>query len=331
VTPRALQRNRQDPTVGQWGLQVQTALPAGFILDTGYIGNHGYHQFTRTYVNVINPLTGLRPVAGYGQIDIKQADSNTNFHAWQTSVQRQFRGGWLFAANYMWSHSINDASVGGGEAGYPENVACRACERASSDQDVRHTFTADTVYELPFGKRRRYLNQGGFTNAVLGGWQFSGIETFRTGLPVNVVLTRSASSVPDGNSDEHDASPVQRPNLVPGVSLIPSGGQTIGNWINPAAFATPANGAWGDAGRNLIRGPRFWQADIGLNKKFPLTERFSMDFRAEAFNVLNRAQFGNPSGTLSSPSFGQITTTVNSGATGGGTPREFQFSLRLSY
>ncbi len=332
VTPRALQRNRQDPTVAQWGMQLQTALPAGFILDTGYIGSHAYHQFTRTYVNVIDPLTGQRPIAGYGQIDIKQADSNASFNGWQTSLQRRFRSGWLFSANYMWSHSINDASVGGGEAGYSQNVACRSCERASSDQDVRHSFTSNLVYEIPFGRGRRYLNRGGVVNALLGGWQFSGIGKFRSGLPVNVALTRTAASVPDGNSDEHDSAPVQRPDLVPGVSLIPPGGQTINNWINPAAFATPANGTWGNAGRNLIRGPQFWQADIGLNKQFILNDRFSVAFRAEAFNVANRAQFGNPTGNLSSPSFRQITTTVNgSSATGGGTPRQFQFGLRLNF
>jgi hypothetical protein len=172
TTPRAQQRSGQDPTVGQWGLQVQTELPAGFILDTGYMGSHGYHQFTRTYVNVINPLTGQRPLPDFGQIDSKDANNNSTFHAWQTSLQRQFRSGWVFAANYMWSHSVNDGSVGGGEADYPQNVACRTCEKASSDQDIRHAFTMSSVYDLPFGR-----------GALLGGWQFSVIGTARSGRP----------------------------------------------------------------------------------------------------------------------------------------------------
>jgi hypothetical protein len=331
VTPRALQRDRQDPTVAQWGLQVQNSLPGGFVLDTGYVGSHAYHQFTRTYVNVINPLTGQRPIAGFGQIDIKQADSNSTFNAWQTSLQRQFRSGWLFAANYMWSHAVNDASVGGGEAGYPQNVACRSCERASSDQDVRHAFALDTVYQLPFGPGRPYLKSGGFTSALLGGWQLSAIATARSGLPVNVVLDRAATAVPDGNSDAHDNAPVQRPDLARGESLIPAGGSTVQQWINAAAFAVPGNGAWGSAGRNLVRGPSLWQADVGINKNFRISERFSLDFRAQAFNLFNRAQFGNPNSLFSSASFGRITTTVNNGATGSGTPRQLQFALRLNY
>ncbi|MCU1260984.1 MAG: hypothetical protein JWO80_3869 [Bryobacterales bacterium] len=324
-TPRAQQRRRQNPTVDQWGLQIQTSLFAGFILDTGYISSHGYHQFTRTFVNVIDPITGQRQFPGFGIIDSKDANDNSTFHGWQSSLQRQFRSGWLFTANYMWSHSINDGSVGGGEADYPQNVACRTCERASSDQDVRHSFSMNNVWELPFGKSRRYLNQGRVADLLAGGWSLSAIGIARSGLPVNVTLARPGASVPDGNN----FSP-QRPDLVAGVSVVPPS-QTVGNWINAAAFSSPANGTIGNAGRNLVRGPSLWQADLGLTKRFRITERFSMDFRAEAFNVFNRAQFGNPNGNISSGSFGRITTTVNDGATGSGTPRQFQFALRVNY
>ena len=141
------------------------------------------------------------------------------------------------------------AGVGGGEADYPENVACRACEYANSDQDVRHSFTANAVYELPFGQGRKYLNSPGLARVLLGGWQWSSIFTARTGIPVNTTVDRSASAVPDGNS----SSP-QRPNLISGVSLIPAAGQVVNNWINAAAFAVPANGTFGNAGRNLVRG-----------------------------------------------------------------------------
>lgn len=324
-TPRAQQRRRQNPTVDQWGLQVQTELPYSLILDTGYIGSHGYHQFTRTFVNVIDPVTGRRPLPGFGIIDSKDANNNSNFHGWQTSVQRQFRAGWLLQANYMWSHSINDGSVGGGEADYPQSVACRSCERASSDQDVRHSFTMSAVWDLPFGRGRAFGNRGGLPDLIAGGWSLSAIGIARSGLPITVTVARSGSSVPDGNNFS-----AQRPDLVGGVSVVPLR-QTTSNWINPAAFTTPAGGTFGNSGRNLVRGPSLWQADVGLTKRFPLRERFSVEFRAEAFNLFNRAQFGDPSGNLSSPNFGRITTTVNDGATGSGTPRQFQFALRLNY
>jgi hypothetical protein len=325
TTPRAQQRSRQDPTVQQWGFQIESELGKGFVLDTGYIGSHGYHQFTRTYINVINPQTGLRPFNGFGIIDSKDANNNSSFNGWQTSFQRHFSAGWLLQANYLWSHSINDGSVGGGESDYPQNVACRSCERASSDQDVRHSFTMSTVWELPFGKGRRLFHNGGIAELLAGGWQLSVIATARSGLPVTITTARSVTSVPDGNN----VSP-QRPNVVPGVSVIPAN-QTINNWINLAAFALPANGAFGNGGRNLVRGPGLWQADIGLNKTFPIIERLALSFRAEAFNVFNRAQFGSPSGDLSSSNFGRITTTVNDGATGSGTPRQLQLALRLDF
>jgi Carboxypeptidase regulatory-like domain len=331
AAPRNLQRQMANPTVLQWGLQIQAQLPAGFVLDTGYVGNHGFHQFTRTDVNLINPITGQRPLPNFGQIDAKMYNSNETFNAWQASLRRQLSSGWLLAANYMWSHALNDGSGGGGDADYPQNAACRSCEKASSDQDIRHALTMDTVYRLPFGRGQSYLNTGRFTNALLGGWQLSAIATARSGDPVNIVLSRPAAAVPDGNSNPQAGTTVQRPNLVPGVSLTPAGGSTIQNWINPLAFSAPASGTFGNLGRNVFRGPSHWQADIALVKSFRIRERFSLDFRAEAFNLFNHPQFGDPNSNLSSPSFGSITTTVNSGATGNGTPRRCEFSIRVNY
>ncbi len=330
VTPRALIRNRKDPTVLQWGFQVQAALPADFVLDTGYIGYHAYNQFARTYTNLINPLTGTRPLPGFGPIDLKGTTDNSHFEAWQTSLQRRFRAGASFSLNYMWSHGINDGSTGGGEADYPQNNNCRSCEVASADFDVRHTLSANFVYELPFGQGRRYLHRSGVSNLFLGGWQASGIVSARSGNPVNIVIERASSALPDGLSVQNGGY-FTRPDYVGGVSIVPAN-QTINSWINPLAFAVPANGAYGNAGRNLARGPDFWQVDVALWKSFPLTERFVLDFRTEAFNVSNRPQFGDPNGDFSSPSFGQITTTVNNGSpTGSGTPREFEFSMRLHF
>lgn len=259
------------------------------LLDVGYLGNKGTHMFTRTEANAINPATSTRPLAGFGLTDYKRMDGNRDFDGLSVTLKRKFSSGWLLGANYLWSHSIHDAGTGGGEADYPENIACLECERASSDQDVGHSFTSSAIYQLPFGPGRKYLNGNGIAAKVFGGWELSGIGAARTGVPVNVTISRSASSLPDGNT----TSP-QRPNLVPGVSLIPPGGQTTSEWINPAAFSIPANGTWGNAGRNLR--PR-------------------------------RLPNGNFS---ASGSFGTITQPLNTGATGTGTPRQFQLMLRLS-
>jgi hypothetical protein len=325
--PRALFRNRKNEQIGQWGFSIQQELPAKMLLDIGYLGNKGTHMFTRTYANAIDPATGSRPLAGFGLTDYKRMDGNSEFDGLSVTLKRQFSSGWLLGANYLWSHSIDDAGVGGGEADYPQNIACLECERASSDQDVRHSFTSSAIYQLPFGPGRRYLAGNGFAGKVFGGWELSGIGMARTGVPVNVTISRGASSLPDGNS----SSP-QRPNLVPGISLIPPGGQTTGEWINPAAFSIPANGTWGNAGRNLVRAPGIWQIDTALTKRAKITERINLEFRAEAFNLLNHSQFGLPNGNFSAlGSFGTITQPLNTGATGTGTPRQFQLMLRLAF
>ena len=334
VTPRALNRNLNIPTVIQWGLQIQQALPSGFILDTGYIGYHGYHQFTRWYVNGCLPgtvTTGcVRPFPAFGPIDIKQTDSNNHFNGWQSSIRRHFKSGLSFSANYLWSHALNDDSTGGGETDYPQINTCRTCDIASSDADIRHTFSMNSVYRLPFGKGRTFLSQSRVGDAILGGWELSGTGSARTGLPVNVTITRAATAVPDGLSLEKGTS-FQRPNCVSGVSLVPTN-QTINNWINPAAFSIPADLTYGNCGRNIIRGPNFWQADAALTRDFRIAERFVLNMRAEGFNIFNRAQYGLPSGNLSSGTFGHITSTVNgSSPTGSGTPREFQFAMRLRF
>jgi hypothetical protein len=225
-----------------------------------------------------NPLTGARPLPAFSLVDYKRMDGVSNFNGLSVTAKKQFSSGWLFGANYLWSHSIDDAGTGGGEADYPENIACRSCERATSDQDIRHSFTSSAIYQLPFGPGLRYLKGGGVVGWLADGWELSGIGTARTGLPLTVTISRSASSLPDGNS----TSP-QRPNLVPGISVIPPGGQTPQNWINPAAFFIPANGTWGNAGRNLVRAPSISELDAALTKRNQITERLGLEFRAAVF------------------------------------------------
>jgi hypothetical protein len=228
----------------------------------------------------------------------------------------------------MYSHAINDASLGSGvEDVFPQNVSCRACDKASSDQDARQSLGAWAVYDLPFGAGKRHFSQPGALRTLLGGWQFNTIVTGRTGLPVNITVTRPSSTLPDGNSGN------QRPDYIAGVPLAPPAGRTPALWINPAAFAVPANGKWGNLGRNAFRGPDLWQADTAVSRRVAIGERISVEIRGECFNVFNRAQFGNPAANISSPaSFGRITTLTNTtGPTGSGTPRQFQLAARILF
>ncbi len=310
-SPKDQVRNRKDTYVQQWVASVQQALPLRFLGTVSLIGNKGTNIMNRAYVNTLNPATGMRPYTQFGQIELRAKDGNSLFNALQLQGQRWLRRGWAMTANYMWSHAINDGSLGSGvEDVFPENVACRRCERASSDQDARHSLSVSTVYELPFGK-------GG----LFGGWELSGVAGGRTGLPVNITVDRTAAVMPDGNAAN------QRPNLLPGVPLA-----SAGQWLNLSAFAVPASKTWGNLGRNAFRGPALWQADVSLSRRIALREHVALELRAECFNLLNRAQYGNPLADISAPaSFGRITSLVNTGPTGSGTPRQFEMVARLVF
>jgi hypothetical protein len=251
----------------------------------------------------------------------------------------------FFAGNYMWSHALNDGSVGAGDASAAENVTCFHCDYASSAYDARQSGTFSAVYDIPLGLGKRYLSSGHLTNLAVGGWSVNTVLMARAGLPVNVLLGRSVTDMPDGNTVD------QRPNRNPGIPLYNNRG--ISSWINPQAFSLPAVGTWGNSPANIANGPALWQDDSAVEKTFQVSERNSVIFRTEAFNIFNRAQYGQPSATLgetSTPcaanavgctptetltvpsSFGKITSTVNSaGLVGTGTPRVLEFSLRITY
>ena len=184
---------------------------------------------------------------------------------------------------------------------------------------------ANAIYDLPFGPGQPFLSQPGIASAIFGHWSVSDIFTARTGLPLNITIDRSSSSLATGYTTN------QRPDRIPGVSLSPPTGKSIENWINPAAFASVTGSTYGNAPRNPARGPNLWQTDLGIAKLIPISERAHLLFRSEFFNLFNRAQYGQPQANWSSASFGRIVSTVNTTPVGTGTPREIQFALRLEF
>jgi hypothetical protein len=319
-----LQRDRRDLYSAQWGLSIQQELPASFLAQIGYVGSSASMVTTRKYINNIDPVTRVRPLPTFGRIDEKNNDGNSNFNALQLSLHRRVARGLTIGSEYMWSHSINDNSTGGGEGSQPQNNFCRACDRGNSNTDVRHTITSNWVYQLPFGPGQRMLNTG-LASKVLGGWETSGIWTARTGRMLTITVARSSSAVPDGNTSG------QRPDLVPGVSLYPAGGRTFGQWLNPAAFAVPANGTWGNAGRAIAVGPGLTQVDFALQKRTAITEGKALVYRFEAFNLFNHTLAGNPGTNFSAPaSFGVINSGLNR-TIGTGTSRQIQMALRFLF
>jgi hypothetical protein len=331
-TPKAIDRHRKDLYYENWNFLVQQQLPKDWLFQAGYTGGEGHHLFDRYTINLINPVTGKRPLAGFGSFGLKANDGNNNFNALQLSLHRRFVRGLLFQANYMWSHGITDSSLGAGESVTIQNMACRACDRSSSNIDVRHNFVSNAIYELPFGQGKQFFTSG-LPSQILGGWELAGIATARTGLPVNITMTRKAAALPDGNTSS------QRPDLVPGVSIY-AANQTINNWFNPAAFALPASGVHGNLGRYIATGPDAVEFDTSLQKRFKVTERLALNFRAAAYNLFNHPIYRSPSGSIGSllgnpqavsGSFGRINGIINTGAVGSGAPRRIEFTFRAEF
>ena len=324
VAARAVDEHRVDMFANHYSVSVQQALPWRLVTQIGYVGNQGYHMLDRNNINLIDPATGRRPLPQFGRVDIKGSDSRTSFNGLQLSLHRQMSGGFLFGGQYMWSHAFDEGSLGGGESQEPQNAACRSCEWASTNQDIRHTLTVNFVYELPFGTERGGFSEASFLEHIFGGWQLSGLMQARTGRPLTIAVNRNGSDLPDGNNRN------QRPSVVPGVDPYPAT-QTPDQWLNIAAFAVPAPGTWGNIARNTLRGPGLIQIDLAMQKRFAISGSRNFEFRWEMFNAFNRMNLGNPATNISSPAqFGRITGPLNSGY-GTGTARQMQMMLRMNF
>jgi hypothetical protein len=372
---RALIRHHPDLYVETWGLSVQRALPQNFLFTISYLGSHGVHIFTRNYQNLcdpaqLHPAVGqpigpcVRPLPDFGSIDFKTNAGDSSYHGLLFALDRQISHGWSFNAKYTFSHSINVGTVGGGEANAPQNAACLACEKGPSIYDVRHNIILASVYQLPFGKGQAHFSEG-VGAMLLGNWTTSLLWNWHTGHPLTVTMDVSGNPnfLPDGNDG---TAGNQRPDLVPGVSVVPTG-QNANNWINAAAFTAPPydpqTGAllrFGNSGNGLIRSPNVWQVDFSVEKGIRFKERYTFQLGAQIFNIFNHTQLAdpntsftyscNPDPSQASPpytcsikpgsNFGIITSFVNKNVnsdkffpdnTGSGLPRQVQFYFRFEF
>ena len=308
AAPDETDRYRRSEMSQQWTAQIQERLPFRFTAQASYVGMESDHLFASAADNVINPQTGMRTLPSFNEVEYKGDWGVARYNALMVGVQRVTKSGLYLALNYAYAHANNDSD------GDPENVACRSCSRGPSAYDVRDNLYIQSSYALPLGH-----------NILLRDWALSGVASIRTGLPLNVTVSRSATVMLDGNNTN------QRPNLVPGVSLIPPGGQTIAEWINPAAFAIPANKTWGNAPRDEVRGPGLFQIDAAIQRTIRITEGRDLKIRMEVFNAFNHPELGSPNVNFSSPSFGQITSVVNTSPVGSGTARTVQFAARYTF
>jgi hypothetical protein len=295
---------------------------------------------------VLDPTTRVRLVPNYGQIDFKTGGcvddidlgiypisgcGRASYDALQLSATRRFQGGFTGGMQYQFSRN-RGTTQGSNEAATAQNTFDFESDYGVNPQDIPHTFNGSLTYQIP--------GQGLFT----GGWRVGAIVNARSGVPINVTINRpdnltingaTVTNIPGGNSRG-----TQRPDLVPGVDpYLNSGGV---RWLNPAAFATPQPGTFGNLPRNYLRGPAFSQLDLMFSKDFRFLSNQAVQFRVELFNITNRLNYESPVASLPNGAPGAPFTDAQAGTfgymlgplnrtVGLGTARQTQISLRYSF
>jgi hypothetical protein len=325
----AIQRDLRTAYMQHWNFNVQHELRRNSVLEVSYVGSKGTKLLTARDINQPRPSVlppGLpfvpRPNPRFDDINLLESRANSNYHSFQARFQQRFSRGLAALLSYTWSKSIDDASnffTSAGDPNFPQDSNNGRAERGRSNFDVRHRLSASYSYDLPFGKGRRYLADSGWVSSFLSGWQTFGIVTLQSGRPFTVALLSEIDNSGTGRSILGFGAN-DRPNVVGNPRLAnPSPGQ----WFNQSAFAFPAPGTFGNAGRNILDGPGFTNVNASLVKNTALSERFNLQLRAEAFNLFNHPNFNLPDNFLGSPTFGQITSARD--------PRHIQFGAKLLF
>jgi hypothetical protein len=393
--PRAYRNEYTIPErVWQYTGSVQQDLGASLVATAGYVGSQGRNLFLRSIANpIVQVVTNADPtksalvvrkfsivtrdangnVTGvqnpYAEIDTKTSGGYDNYNALQLSLTRRSAGGLTVNSQYTLSRSFGNTS-GSNEALTAANSAQTLADfdydLGYNAFDVRHTFSLNALYSSPYGRGRRHELRG-VADAILGGWDIGGIVSARSGLPIDVRITRpdvvymdgagnvfnnagagriAVINTPNGGNSRN----VRRPDLVPGVDpFIKDGGLLF---LNPAAFATPAPGTYGNLQRGSLHGPNVEQVDLMISKHFGGVRNFEL--RAEVFNLFDTGNFKNPVASLpnalpsnnitesnkvqpgqpytsaAAGTYGTLTSTVGR-TVGLGTNRQVQFAVRLNF
>ena len=323
---------RDNPTgnVTSWHLSVQRELLPNLLVDIGYVGNKSrdimiladYNQARPNGPNENTALQARRPIQGFQEIQIAFGGGRGDYHALQLKVERRYTRGLYLLNSFTWSRARDNASghleVQNGDNSRV-NFRDLDSEFGTSGYDQPLNNTTSFVWELPFGKDRRYANSlNPVVEGVLGGWRVVGINTMTSGVPINLSYSPAAAFQVSG-------LPTYRPNLT-GDPLTPGDQRTVSNYLNPATVEIPTDRSqpFGNAPRNAVRSNAFYQFDLGLHKTFGLwREQTRLEARIEAFNVFNRTNFGPANGNRSSSSFGAISTTFPA--------RQIQLGVKLYF
>ena len=319
----------------QYNLNLEREIAPGTILTAGYFGARGNHLAREVEQNPFEPALGHRYNPNLpSPLLADLTDAQSFYNSFQLSVSKHYAHNLSWQAFYTFSHSIDDASdnfsiEAVNEPPTTQDPFNRKGDRGRSGFDIRHNFVANVVYDLPFGRGRYF-----------GGWQISAVADVHSNVPFTPVLSFD-------NADLQSLATSERPNLVgnPYTGVCPNGTRvgTPSCWFNPSAFALPPPGQFGNAGRNILRGPGFAQFDVALQKEFQLREGTKITFGAEAYNLFNHPNFAVPSNTQSPLTLGGNGDAVFANAAGSfadnvgrifttiGTGRQIQLDARFTF
>jgi hypothetical protein len=313
----------RDPYAMEWNFGVEQKLPGDIIWSTNYVGSGGRKLPIETMENIAHagpdPINPRRPFPNApNTFWFIQNKGTSNYHSLQVTAERRFSKGLTFRNSYTYAKSLDIESDpnNGTDIDYTYNVSL---SYSRSNWDIRHVNQTSFVYELPFGKGRKFASSiPGVVDQFIGGWRFSGIVTLRSGLPFYVLAGQDIENT--GNFLGFLTEAAQMVS-----DPVPSGfKQSREHWFDPAAFALPALGTIGNQRRNSLSGPGYQNFDLGLAKDFRIKETLGLEFRSEFFNAFNHTNFGLPNTSLSNAStLGQIL--------GASAARDIQFALKLHW
>jgi carboxypeptidase family protein len=342
--------NFRTPYAHQYNMQVQYEFLSGYTLEFGYVGTSGIKLLTRRELNPAlvtptatltdtdprrlynqnNPLNDAFNGAVFGSITNQETSANSNYSSLQFTLSKRFSRGFQFQSSYTYGHCLDNASGLRSNVRYNDTSA----DRSNCEFDIRHRYVVSYIWSLPWGK-----NMKGLTGKVLSGWQLSGVTQFQSGIPFDITepTDRSLSSAGDdrpnylgGDVQFFDPRNVDTSLGGPNRYFNGTGGGTATAATNPffrrvgsGTSAAQGAGSFGNLGRNIFHGPGFGNWDFSVIKRTKVREEQELEFRAEFFNMFNKAQFLNPSGNIGSANFGRITTTRD--------PRLIQFALKYGF
>lgn len=331
VTSRYIPKNTKTGYVQSYFLGVQRQLPGQVVIDLAYVGNTGTHLQTLADYNQAAPCTAAlasqctaslksrRPIQNFGTIEIAYGEGSSNYNGVQFKVEKRYGNGLYLLNSFTYSRTFDQAG-GHLETSNGDNSRVNFANpggdygRSNYDQPLNNTTAI--IYDLPYGRGRHFgANSPYALNAILGGWQVTVINSMNSGLPTNLTYSNSTSTgtnVTDlytyrpnviGNPVAPSSNRVKTATALTGYLLKSTGPGVAGAYV-------PTSGSpFGNAQRNMVLSPAFYQTDLGLHKAFPLwREGSTFDFRAEAFNVLNKVNYQAPASNVSNSNFGSITS-----------------------